>query len=485
MLTPPDTSAEVQPHDHLAVRVTGLGKRFRIYSSPWDRVAEWISLNKIRRHTDFWALRGIDFSVRHGESVGIIGVNGSGKSTLLRLLTGCLHPTEGHYTIQGRVLSLLELGTGMNVELTGRQNIVFSSVVLGMPPNYAQEKMEVIESFAELGDFFDRPVKLYSTGMLVRLAFSMFAAFEPDLFIVDEALSVGDIFFQQKCVRRIEQLRERGTTLLFVSHQISAIEALCDRVLVLHQGQQQHFGDKIKGIQIYYALSGATAGAAQSTQEKDALRRESPAANTASNSSGAVVSTAAQTPLPPLDDAELAQLPWQAPDETDKVGDDSLCVEAICLRRDDGQYANHVDQGRDLDIFVRLRATRDVGPVSCGLHLYDRFHQVVFAQGWLNAQLQPLWLKKDDVVFAGFRVRMDLEAGAEYVLCLGASQPLADAGSPTGWNQHVGGQRYTLLPRSTCVTVLPRPDKARYWFGATNLRTCHQRKVVRSGARPS
>ena len=136
--------------------------------------------------------------MRHGESVGIIGVNGSGKSTLLRLLTGCLHPTEGHYSIQGRVLSLLELGTGMNVELTGRQNIVFSSVVLGMPPNYAQEKMEVIESFAELGDFFDRPVKLYSTGMLVRLAFSMFAAFEPDLFIVDEALSVGDIFFQQK-----------------------------------------------------------------------------------------------------------------------------------------------------------------------------------------------------------------------------------------------------------------------------------------------
>jgi energy-coupling factor transporter ATP-binding protein EcfA2 len=317
--------------------------------------------------------------------------------------------------------------------------------------------------------------------MVMRLAFSMFAALEPDVFIVDEALSVGDIFFQQKCVRRINQLRERGTTLLFVSHDLGAVQTLCDKVLVLHHGRQEHFGDKIKGIQLYYALSGAAAGQAEQNQ---APPPQAPGSGGAAGKSDAARGDERAAALGPMDEIETARLPWQAPDETDKVGDDSIRIEAICLRRDDGEFTHSLEHGRDLDIFVRLRAAGDVGPVSSGLFLYDRFHQLMFAQGWMSAQLQPLWLKENEVVVARFRVRMDLEWDQEYILSLGASQPLSDPESPTGWNQNVGGKRYVLLPRCARIRVLPRSDGTRRWFGPANLRTSHQRKIIPAGDQP-
>ena len=188
--------------------------------------------------------------MRRGESLGIIGINGSGKSTLLKILSGAMHATAGTFAVEGRVLSLLELGTGLNPELTGRQNVINSSRLLAFPPGYAERKLVEIEAFAELGDFFDKPARLYSSGMFVRLAFSMFACFDPDVFIIDEALSVGDVFFQQKCARRIQQMRQAGTTMLFVSHDLTAVEAPCDRVLLLHQGKVRHDGDKKQGISL-------------------------------------------------------------------------------------------------------------------------------------------------------------------------------------------------------------------------------------------
>src|SRR5277367_2261839 len=230
------------------MRVAGLGKKFKLFPRPWGRVTEWLTAGRCRRHEDFWALRDVSFSVGRGESLGVIGVNGSGKSTLLKILSGALYPTDGDFRVGGRVLSLLELGTGVNPELTGRQNVVNSSRLLAFPPGYADEKMPEIEAFADLSDgFFDRPVKLYSSGMMVRLAFSMFACFRPDVFVVDEALSVGDVFFQQKCARRLQAMRQAGTTMLFVSHDLMAVEALCYRVLLLHGGEVAHLGDKMIG----------------------------------------------------------------------------------------------------------------------------------------------------------------------------------------------------------------------------------------------
>ena len=283
---------------------------------------------------------------------GIIGVDGSGKSTLLKILTGCIHPTSGRCFIRGHILSLLELGTGMNVQLTGRQNVVNSSVLLGFGPEYARDKIQAIEEFAELGDFFDRPIRVYSTGMLVRLAFSIFAAFDPDVFfIVDEALAVGDIFFQQKCARRIQQLKERGTTLLFVSHDLSAVEALCNQVLVLHRGRQEHFGDKLKGIRLYYSLSGATAKSSTSSGDGafgSELRPE-PQGRTNENPPGRGNSESAAAGN--LEEETFTQFPWQKPDETDKIGDGQVEIDAVCFRRPDGQFLSGIEQGQDLGLF--------------------------------------------------------------------------------------------------------------------------------------
>src|SRR5262245_31749013 len=197
------------------VRVDNLGKRFRIFARPIHRLVEWIGGPSL--HTDFWAVRAVSFEVRRGECLGIIGANGSGKSTLLKMISGALYPTEGTFEVRGRVLSLIELGTGLNPNLTGRDNIIHAAALLGFPADFARTKMDEIRAFADLGDFFERPVNLYSTGMRVRLAFSMFACFRPEVYIVDEALSVGDVFFQEKCAGRIGGLVDRGMEMIFVS----------------------------------------------------------------------------------------------------------------------------------------------------------------------------------------------------------------------------------------------------------------------------
>jgi len=458
-----------------AVRASGLGKKYKIYPSPWDRLAEWAQLGRVKRHEDFWALRGVEFSIAPGASLGVIGINGSGKSTLLKILTGAAHATEGTAHVSGRVLSLLELGTGMNPDLTGRQNVINSSRLLAFPPGYAQEKMETIQAFAELEDFFDRPVRFYSSGMTVRLAFSMFVAFDPDVFIVDEALSVGDVFFQQKCARRLRELRERGTTLLLVSHDMGAIESLCDQTLVLHHGRQEYFGEKLSGIRIFYALSGATAKGTSSPAFEPG---DQPVINSAVHVGGASVETGDQPALAELDDAMLAKLPWISPDLTGNMGEGQIEIEAICLQRQDGQPAAVVEPGQDVDIYLRLRATCDVWPMNCGITLFDRFQTVVFAQGWLNMQLQPLRLKRGQIAYAAFRVRMDLEPREEYVLNVEVSEALPQAASPSGWDQNYGGTRYVSLPRVARIAVNPRDDGARWWFGPANLRTNHRRKIA-------
>jgi lipopolysaccharide transport system ATP-binding protein len=164
--------------DNIVLRATGIGKRFKLYPTPWHRALEWASLGRRPGHTDFWAVRNISFEVRRGDCLGIIGVNGAGKSTLLKLVTGVLPPTEGTYQVQGQVLSLLELGIGLNERLTGRQNVIASAQLLAFPDRYAQQRMPQILEFSELGPFFDRPVAIYSTGMRMRLAFSLFAFFD-------------------------------------------------------------------------------------------------------------------------------------------------------------------------------------------------------------------------------------------------------------------------------------------------------------------
>ena len=217
-----------------ALTISHVGKAYKRYPNKWARAWEWVS--RRTQHEKTWVLKDINFNVKPGEAVGIIGVNGAGKSTLLKIITGTTQPTTGNIQSSGRVAALLELGMGFHPDFTGRQNVFMTGQLLGLTQTEIVAHMGAIEAFAEIGEYIDRPVRLYSSGMQMRLAFSLATAVRPDLLIVDEALSVGDAYFQHKSFDRIRQFREQGTSLLIVSHDRSAIQGLCDRAILLEKG---------------------------------------------------------------------------------------------------------------------------------------------------------------------------------------------------------------------------------------------------------
>ncbi|MBV7550532.1 ABC transporter ATP-binding protein [Pseudomonas sp. PDM26] len=218
------------------IRVTGLGKAYKQYPTRWSRLAEWLIPFSPIRHRQHWVLQDVTFQIAPGESVGIVGVNGAGKSTLLKMITGTTQPTCGTIELEGRVAALLELGMGFHADFTGRQNAVMAGQLLGMQVEEIEALMPQIERFAEIGDAIDHPVRTYSSGMQMRLAFSVATARRPDILIVDEALSVGDAYFQHKSFDRIRNFRKAGTTLLIVSHDRGAIQSICDSAILLENG---------------------------------------------------------------------------------------------------------------------------------------------------------------------------------------------------------------------------------------------------------
>lgn len=218
------------------ISVHNLGKKYKRYSNRWARLSEWLSFGKHQAHQATWILRNLNFELEKGESLGIIGVNGAGKSTLLKLLTKTSVPTEGNIEIQGRVAALLELGMGFHQDFTGRVNALMTCQMMGYSSEEAHELIEDIREFSELGDYLDQPVRVYSTGMQVRLAFSAATVTRPEILIVDEALSVGDAYFQHKCISRIRDYCDQGTTLMFVSHDPGAVKSLCQRAILLDNG---------------------------------------------------------------------------------------------------------------------------------------------------------------------------------------------------------------------------------------------------------
>lgn len=221
--------------DTPVIEVQGVSKSFRVYAQPADRLVELLS--RRNRHREFVALRDVTFRVGRGETVGIVGRNGSGKSTLLQVIAGTLQATTGHVTTRGRVSALLELGSGFNPDFSGRENVYLNGQVLGLRRHEIESRFERIERFADIGDFIDQPVRTYSSGMLVRLAFSVAINTDPDILIIDEALAVGDEAFQRKCFAQIERIKSRGATILFVSHTAASVVNLCDRALLLDAGE--------------------------------------------------------------------------------------------------------------------------------------------------------------------------------------------------------------------------------------------------------
>lgn len=221
----------------IVILATNLSKCYQIYDQPRHRLLQMLFRGRRQYFREFWALRDVSFEIQRGETVGIIGRNGSGKSTLLQMLCGTLSPTSGNVEVNGRVAALLELGAGFNPEFTGRENVYMNAAILGLTREQVESSFSAIEDFAEIGSFMDQPVKTYSSGMYVRLAFSVAVHTKPNVLIVDEALAVGDARFQAKCLKRIKEMKDDGVSILFVSHDISAVRSLCDRAIWLDSGQ--------------------------------------------------------------------------------------------------------------------------------------------------------------------------------------------------------------------------------------------------------
>ena len=268
----------------LAIHVEGLNKVYRLYDHNRDRLVDSLGLARKKRYREHFALNGVDLDVYQGECVGIIGTNGSGKSTILKIITGVLNPTSGTVQVNGRISALLELGAGFNYEYNGIENVYLNGTMIGFSEKEIDEKLQDILDFADIGDYVYQPVKTYSSGMFVRLAFAVAINIDPEILIVDEALSVGDVFFQAKCYRKFEEFKKKGKTILFVSHDLSAISKYCDRAVLLNQGVKLGEGSPKEMIDAYkqvlvgqYETPKATENVPDLTadpQVRDALERQ-------------------------------------------------------------------------------------------------------------------------------------------------------------------------------------------------------------------
>lgn len=275
-----------------AISVTAVSKAYRIYKQPIHRLIQMLTRGRRRYFQEFWALRNVSFTVAPGETVGIVGHNGSGKSTLLQIICGTLNQTDGTVTTNGRIAALLELGSGFNPEFTGRENVYLYASILGVSKNETLARFSEIEAFADIGDFLDRPIKTYSSGMVVRLAFAVAINVRPKILVIDEALAVGDELFQRKCYSKIEQLKKNGVSILFVSHSASAVISLCDRAILLDRGELLISDTPKKVVGLYQRLLFASA------QNRQIIRQEIMDGLAADLKKETALDTASQTILP-------------------------------------------------------------------------------------------------------------------------------------------------------------------------------------------
>ena len=427
--------------DDIRIRVEGLSKRYEMYSQPSDRLKQMIlpRLQRAARRSpnayfkEFWALRNVTFDVRRGETVGIVGRNGSGKSTLLQMICGTIHPTLGRLDVDGRISALLELGAGFNPEFTGRENVMLSGLVYGIPEEEIRRKYDEILDFAGIGEFIDQPVKTYSSGMYVRLAFAVAINISPDIFVVDEALAVGDEAFQRKCLARIDAIRNSGATVLFVSHSAGTVVELCDRAILLDQGEMLMQGTPKEVVTTYQKLLYAPseraaqirkeiATAAQGDSEVGitvSLDRESRPANGSDVNDSA---TQAGDPAYWEDGLESASVVRYEPR--------GASIQAPHLQTLDGRKVNVVLAGRTYVYAYRVSVEQTLARVRCGMMirsltgvevggaasmLPQHALAVVEAPGMLNVRFTFRCLLHPGIYFVNAGVLAALGEGEEYV----------------------------------------------------------------------
>jgi lipopolysaccharide transport system ATP-binding protein len=349
--------------------IENLGKAYRSFNSEWHRVASWFGLS-VKAKEEHWVLRHISFSIEPGEAIGIVGQNGAGKSTLLKMITGTLEPTEGKVAIHGRIAAILELGMGFNPELSGRQNVFHAAGLMGFSTAQVEQVMDDIEAFSEIGDYFDEPVRTYSSGMQMRVAFSVATAFRPDILIVDEALSVGDSYFQHKSFDRIRQFQAQGTTLLIVSHDRGAIQGLCNRAILLENGTVIKDGNPEEVMDFYNAI---IADKENSTVE---VKR--------------------------LEDGNL---------ETNS-GSQEAVIETVSLLDENNSPIEFVSVGQKVRLKVKVKVNKDIPELVLGYLIKDRLGQSIFGTNTYNLESVVTELEAGESLLYSFDFNAHLGVGS-------------------------------------------------------------------------
>lgn len=401
----------------VAIRLTDIGKAYRRYPAARSRLLEWVTQGRIQTHRDIWALRKVSFEIQSGQCLGIIGQNGAGKSTLLKIITGTTAPTEGRIEIAGRIAALLELGMGFHPDFSGRENAFMTGSLMGMSRAALESLLPQIEEFAEIGSYFDQPLRTYSSGMQVRLAFSIATAARPGILIVDEALSVGDAYFSHKSFARIRAFRDQGTTLLFVSHDLAAIKSLCDRVLLIEKGMVIKDGAPDAVVDYYNALI------ARREAEYRILESEPASGDRASVRSG---NTAAQ-------------------------------LLRVSLRDAQGKETRALMSRAAITLSVRFRVHRELPEVTVGLLIRDRLGNDVFGTNthYLGVSNHPLTSHQD------YSCEFEIPE-----LGLGVGDYSVTIALHSGESHVVGN--FDWWDRALVFEVLPAPEPQR--IGVCNLR---------------
>ena len=417
------------------ISVDQVSKVYRLYDKPIDRLLESISLRKKSYHKDFYALRDISFSVGRGEAVGIIGTNGSGKSTMLKIITGVLSATTGKVESRGSICALLELGAGFNQDYTGIENIYMNGTMMGFSKAEMDEKLPAILEFADIGDFVYQPVKSYSSGMFVRLAFALYISIDPEVLIVDEALSVGDVFFQAKCYHRMDELKRKGTTILMVTHDLGSVMKYCDRVVLFHKGEKVGEGlpgqmvDKYKKI-----LAGKDPHAEQFMEEQNFLGNvDEEAAETAgvagTTGQDASIGTAGTAnTVDTAEDSDKAGQSSQKPTgfmkdhltlnpSSQQYGNGKAEILDFGVLDKDGRPSNVLLKGEEFSIKERIVFHDNIQAPIFTFTIKDKRGMDLSGTNTLFEGKEIPAVKKGDEYYCTFTQRMNLQGG-EYLLSI-------------------------------------------------------------------
>lgn len=370
-----------------AISVKNLKKIYSLYDSRRDKLKEAFSITGKKYHKDFEAIKGISFDVEQGECVGIIGLNGSGKSTLLKILTGVITQTEGTVEINGKVSALLELGAGFNPEYSGLENIYLNTMLMGYTRKETDEKLDQILEFADIGDFINQPVKIYSSGMFVRLAFAIAITIDPDILIIDEALSVGDVFFQQKCYKKIKEFAGKSTVLI-VSHDLNAITKFCQRIIVMNYGEIVYNGEPTEAISQYFRVK---QGQIKEKQQNDVVENVKQFEN------------------------------YKVPDTKDYSGKMDVVIEKYYYEIDKNPFGEMCENGNEVDIRMLVHSERDIENLIVGYQVRDKYGNEMFGETSLTSKVEQFSLHSGMNLITFFYTWPEVREG-DYFITLGIGE---------------------------------------------------------------